>query len=249
MIYVCVAARNHASTVGLLLWKIRKVFQELPREYHILVADDASTDGTAELLEAYQGTLPMTLTRHREGVGYAASLEGLVRDVLERSDRPKRDCLVTLPADFSVTPAVLPELLKRFESGADVVVGEVQPSEEPLGTRVVRRCAPWLLRPGLSLPGLRDLTSGVSAIRLITLRGCLRERPERFLETDGPCVHAELVARTAARARQIAAVTLDEPVPPVRDRRRAGTLAQALSYFRAGRRLSIPAPTTTIQRG
>ena len=248
MIYVCVATRNHAATAGLLLWKLRKVFQEFPREYHILVADDASTDGTAELLETYQRALPMTLQRHQRQVGYAANLEGLARDALRRSDRSKRDCLVTLPADFAVTPAVLPELLKRFESGADVVVGETPSGHEPLGTRLVRRCARWLLKPGLSLPGVRDVTSGVSVIRLITLRGCLRERPERFLESDGPCAHAELVARTAARARQIAAVPLEEPAPWVPDRRREGTLSQVLSYFRAGRQLRIPPPTVTIER-
>lgn len=249
MIYVCVATRNHASTVGLLLWKLRKVFQEFPREYHILVADDASTDGTAQLLETYQRALPMTLIRHEQRVGYAGTLEGLVRDALGRSDRPKRDCLVTLPADFAVTPAGLPELLKRFESGADVVVGETPPDREPLGPRLVRRCARWLLKPGLSLPGVRDVTSGVGVIRLITLKGCLRDRADRFLESEGSCAHAELLARTAARARQIAAVPLEEPPPLVPDRHREGALRQVLSYFRAGRQLRIPAPTVTIERG
>ncbi|UCF40446.1 MAG: glycosyltransferase family 2 protein [Gemmatimonadota bacterium] len=249
MIYVCVAARNDASTVGLLLWKLRKVFEEFPREYHILVADDASTDGTAELLETYQRALPMTLQRHQEPIGHAASLERLARDALRRSDRPKRDCLVTLPADFAVTPAAIPELLKRFESGADVVVGEIPLSREAVGTWLVRRCAPWLLRPGLSLPGVRDVTSGVSVIRLITLRGCLRDESERFLQSEGASAHAELVARTAARARQIAAVPLEVQASPVPPRRRASALAEVLSYFRAGRQLRIPAPTTTIQRG
>lgn len=249
MIYVCVATRNHASTVGLLLWKLRKVFLEFPREYHILVADDASSDGTAQLLETYQRALPMTLKRRDEQVGYAATLETLLREALDRSDRLKRDCLVTLPADFTVTPAVLPELLKRFESGADVVVGETPPGREPLGARLVRRCAPWLLKPGLSLPGVRDVTSGVAVIRLITLKGCLRDRAGRFLESEGSCAHAELVARTAARARQIAAVPLEEPPPPVPDRPREGVFHQVFSYFRAGRQLRIPAPTVTIERG
>jgi hypothetical protein len=248
MIYVCVATQDHASTAGLLLWKLRKVFQEFPREYHILVVDDASTDGTAELLETYQRALPMTLARHQQRTGYAATLERLARDALRRSDRPKRDCMVTLPADFAVTPAVLPELLKRFESGADVVVGEMSPGRESLGTRLVRRCAPWLLKPGLSLPGVRDVTSGVSVIRLITLKGCVRDRPERFLESDGSCAHAELVARTAARARQIAALPLEERAPSVPDQRRESALGQVLSYFRAGRQLRIPAPTVTIER-
>ncbi len=249
MIYVCVAARNQAGTVGLVLWKLRKVFEEFPREYHILVADDASTDGTTETLETYQRALPMELLRQERPRGYAAALDALLRDALARSDRPKRDCVVTLPADFSVSPAVLPELVRRFESGADVVVGEAPAPERPLGMRLVQRSAAWLLRPGLSLPGIRDLTSGVCLIRLITLRNCLKDNADGLLETEGASAYPELVARAAAGARQIA--TVEAPARP-EALAAAGSVGEAVSLaldlFRAGRRLRIPPPTATIQR-
>ena len=32
VIYLCIATHNDDSTVGLLLWKLRKVFQEFPRD-------------------------------------------------------------------------------------------------------------------------------------------------------------------------------------------------------------------------
>ncbi|NIM52408.1 MAG: glycosyltransferase [Gemmatimonadales bacterium] len=248
MIYVCVTARNNASTVGLLLWKLRKVFLEFPREYHILVADDGSSDGTTETLETYQRALPMTLVRQRGGSGYGASLEALLRDALGRTDRPKRDCAVTLPASFAVSPAVLPELVKRFESGADVVVGETAPHNTPLGMRLVRWSAPWLLRPGVNLPGVRDFSSGVCAIRLITLKNCLRDQDRALLECEGPCAHAELLARAAVKARQISVI----PLPAGARRALPGTsgnaLALALSLYRAGRQLRIPTPTAPVQR-
>ena len=44
MIYVCIPAHNEASTIGVLLWKIRKVMLEFGREYEVLILDDASTD-------------------------------------------------------------------------------------------------------------------------------------------------------------------------------------------------------------
>ncbi len=248
MIYVCIATHNDAQTVGVLLWKIRKVFAEFPREYHILVADDGSTDGTGETLDTYQQALPMTLTRWPTPRGRAASLEALFRDALERSDRPRRDGIATLPADFSFSPEVVLDLIKRFESGADVVIGESDLAGVSLGMRLVHRWAPQLLRPGIELPGLRDPLSGVTLIRLVTLKNVLADRQRGLFETDGPPARAELVARAATRARQIAAVPVERHVNGLRTQVADAPLSTALALLRAGRRLRIPAPSVPIQR-
>jgi len=249
MIYVCVSARNNAATVGLVLWKVRQIFEEFPREYRFLVADDASTDGTEAALEPYTRALPMTLITHTEPVGYAACMEALVHKALELTDRPKRDCLVTLPADFSVSAAILPELIKRTESGADVVVGETTPNSLPTVHRIVRRSATWLLKPGIRLSGFRDVMSGVYAFRLATLKACIRGSETALLDTRGGCANAELLARAAAQARQIAVVPVPVRAPPNgRSRQAEGPLTLAVALLRAGRSLRIPAPNAPVQR-
>jgi hypothetical protein len=248
VLYVCIATQDNVSTIGLLLWKLRKVFHEFPREYHILVADDASTDGTAETLETYQRALPLTLTRQRQRIGTSRCLDLLLRDALARSDRLRRDCVVTLPADFSHSPGVLPDLVRRFESGADVIIGESDLSGQPFAMRLVRRWAPWLLRPGVVLPGVRDLLSGVTLIRLVTLKNCLREGERPMLDTEGLAARAELVARASASARQISAVTIAPHTNGAAPRLPDPPLTVALSLFRAGRTLRIPRPETAIQR-
>src|SRR5207247_4500339 len=98
--YVCVPVHNEASTVGLVLWKVRQVFTAFEREYQILACDDASTDATADVLTSYARVLPLTVIKHQTRQGYARSLEELLRLALQRTDRPQRDCAITLPAAF-----------------------------------------------------------------------------------------------------------------------------------------------------
>ncbi len=200
MIYVCVPVHNEARTAGLVLWKVRQVFTAFSREYQLLVLDDASTDDTAQVLASYAKVLPMTVVTHRERRGYARSLEELLRLALQRTDRPKRDCAITLHADFIHSPEAMAEMVKRVESGADLVVGELagQLGQASRALRFARRWAPRLL----SLPGLKDTVSGFLALRLIVLHQALRRDTEPFLLTDGWCANAELLARLTPHARR-----------------------------------------------
>jgi len=204
MIYVCIPVHNEARTAGLVLWKVRQVFTAFPREYQLLVADDASTDDTPEVLASYAKVLPMTVVTHRERRGYAQSLEALLRLALQRTDRPKRDCAITMHADFAHSPESMAEMVKRLESGADLVVAELLEArgECSRALRLARRWTPRLL----PVAGLRDSVSGFVALRLIVLRQALRRDAPRFLETDGWSANAELVARLAPHARRLDAV-------------------------------------------
>jgi len=204
MIYVCVPVHNEARTAGLVLWKVRQVFTAFPREYQLLVLDDASTDDTHEVLASYAKVLPMTIVTHRERRGYARSLEELLRLALQRTDRPKRDCAITLHADFVHSPESMEDMVKHLESGADLVVAELveQRGQVSRALGLARRWTPRLLR----IAGLRDTVSGFLALRLIVLRQALRGDTPRFLQTEGWCASAELVARLAPHARRLDAV-------------------------------------------
>src|SRR6185295_2674518 len=103
-IYFCIPAHDEAPTIGLVLWKIRRVLEESSREYQLLVGDDASTDATSEVLAPYARVLPLTVLRSEVQVGYAATVESLLRQALSRSDRHKRDVAILLPADFAADP-------------------------------------------------------------------------------------------------------------------------------------------------
>lgn len=207
MIYVCIPSYNEAQTIGLLLWKIRQVFTGFPREYQLLVMDDGSTDATAEVLEPYARVLPLTILRHRERRGYAAALDGLLRHAVELTDRPKRDAAILMHADFAHSPQLLPDLVRRIESGADVVVAEgTLAGERSRGRRLIRRVAPLLFRGVVAVPGVSDLVSGFAIFRLVTLRNAIRSQPGSLLVTDGWAANAELYWRAGRYARRVEAV-------------------------------------------
>lgn len=211
MIYVCIPSHNEAPTVGLLLWKIRQVFTAFPREYQLVVADDGSTDATAEVLSPYARVLPLTVIRHEQRLGYRRTVEELLRFAADRTDRPKRDCAILMHADFAHGPHYLPDMVRRIESGADLVVAEASLSGEPSrGRRALRRFAPFLLRGRVRVPGISDLVSGFAAFRLITLRHAFRAAGPAVLETEGWAANAELIGRTARHARRIEAMSVIE---------------------------------------
>ncbi|HEV7366711.1 MAG TPA: glycosyltransferase family 2 protein [Gemmatimonadales bacterium] len=204
MIYVCIPSYNEAPTIGLLLWKVRQVFAGFPREYQLLVLDDGSDDTTAEVLERYTRVLPLTVFRHQERLGYAGSVEELLRQAVEHTDRPKRDAAVLMHADFAHGPNFIPDLVRRIESGADIVVAQSRLEGEPSRTRrLVRRLAPVLLRGVVSVPGVSDVVSGFAIFRLVTLRNAFRNQPSRLLTTEGWAANAELYDRAARHARRV----------------------------------------------
>lgn len=211
MIYVCIPSYNEAPTIGLLLWKIRQVFAEFQREYQLLVLDDGSNDSTGEVLERYTRVLPLNVTRHEQRQGYAESVEELLRQAVDRTDRPKRDCAILMHADFAHGPNFIPDLVRRIESGADIVVAQGKLRGEPSRSRRwARRLAPVLLRGAVTVPGVTDILSGFSIFRLVTLRNAFRNSPGPLLLTDGWAANAELYARAGRHARRVETIAVVE---------------------------------------
>ncbi|HEU4456811.1 MAG TPA: glycosyltransferase family 2 protein [Longimicrobium sp.] len=205
MIYICIPALDEARTVGVLLWRIRRVMEEFPRDYHVLVLDDGSTDDTPEVLAPYARVLPLTLLRNERTQGYAAALERLLREAAQRSTHPKRDVVVTMQADFTESPDDLPNLIRKMEGGADVVGTTVAgvDVELPRAHRWSRRGLPWLLSRAPLAKELGDPLSGFRAYRAQVIRRALQDREGKPLVTgSGWAANAELLLAVAPHVRR-----------------------------------------------
>ncbi len=211
VIYLAIPVHNEASTIGVLLWKIRNVMGEFGRDYEILVLDDASTDSTQEVLQRYRRTLPLRIFRSEERLGYPGALERLLREAVERAPYPKRDAVVTLQGDFTEHPAYLVPLVKSLEGGADVVTGSLTAGGEgmPWGVRFARWAAPRVMGKSLDACPVSDPFCGFRVYRVIVLKKALRDLGDAPLVTRlGWAANVELLELAVHHARRIEEVPL-----------------------------------------
>ena len=240
MLYICIPAYNEAPTIGVLLWRIRKVLKDFSREYEIVVFNDGSTDATAETLQPYGDVLPLSVLGGDRHVGYAGALDALCRSVVTKTRYPRRDAMLLMQGDFTDQPEHIPELVKRFEGGADLVVGErtTIPSA-PVPVRRLRWVAPWLLRPFVSVPGVADPFGSFRLIRISVIRDLVKAQGEApLLAGEGWSANADLLLRALPHARRVETVELS-PRYDVRERPsriRPWTDAMSLLRFARGAR-------------
>ena len=246
MLYICIPAYNEAQTVGVLLWRIRKVFQEYSREYEILVFNDGSTDATAETLQPYTEVLPLTILGGPARIGYGGALNALCRAVSSRTKYARRDAMITLQADFTDQPEHLPELIKRFEGGADLVVAErAAATTTPVPVRRLRWIAGWAMRASGAVSGVVDPFGALRLYRISLIRDLLKESGEApIVSGEGWAVNLELLRRAVPLARRMETVSL-EPRYDVRDREsRIRPWSDGLALFRARRATRAARPAS-----
>jgi dolichol-phosphate mannosyltransferase len=162
---VCLPTFNEAENVGSMLDAVLAIFEENGITGRILVIDDASPDGTAEIVEEHARSEPRigVLRRARkEGLGLAYR-EGF-RRVLEDG----AEVVVQMDCDFSHDPAVIPSMLAALEA-ADCVIGSRYVRDGgvvgwPLRRQAISKGGCLYARIVLGIP-VHDLTGGFKAWR------------------------------------------------------------------------------------
>jgi dolichol-phosphate mannosyltransferase len=137
----------------------------------VLVVDDNSPDGTAVLVEetaAEQDQIKLLRRAGKQGLG-SAYRQGFALALDEGYD-----VVVSMDVDFSHDPAVLPELLRLIDGGADAVIGSRYVAggatvDWPLHRRLLSRWGNRYTSFALGLR-VRDCTSGYRAYRAEALR-------------------------------------------------------------------------------
>jgi dolichol-phosphate mannosyltransferase len=164
MLSVVVPTYNEAGNLPPLAERLQAALAG--RDWELIVVDDGSPDGTADLAEALAPRLPVRVVRR-------AGKAGLASAVVAGFDAARGDVLLVMDADLSHPPETVPALADAIAGGADLAVGSRYVpgggvEDWPLKRRVVSRGA--CLMGNLLVP-VRDATSGFFALRRSVIQG------------------------------------------------------------------------------
>lgn len=137
---------------------------------HILVVDDGSPDGTADLAEATGARLGQIEVLRRAG---KSGLGSAYRAGFAHGIAQGHEVLVEMDADLSHDPDDLPRLLAAVDAGADLAIGSRYVAggstpEWPLHRRLLSRWGNRYAGVALGIP-VRDSTAGFRAYRATLL--------------------------------------------------------------------------------
>ena len=211
MLFIVLPAFNEAKVIGILLDKIDAAFGSMTPPPKVIVVDDGSSDGTADIVRAH----PLAargiaeVVAHPRNLGLGSAVRTALDTFMARSSGD--DVLVTLDADDTHDPEVIKKLLDEIGRGAQVVTASrFQPGGKEVGVSFVRRVFSRGARVFMSLvapvPGAKDYTCGFRAYSRPALVRAREIFGDGLVESDHFSCMSELLVKMAATGARISEV-------------------------------------------
>jgi dolichol-phosphate mannosyltransferase len=203
MIAVILPAYNEAAELPTLLERFDAVRAGLDEEIRILVVDDGSSDGTAEVARERTGSVPVRVVVHPENRGLGGALLTGFQETAPSLDPD--DAIVTMDTDNTHSPDYVVSLREKMNAEElDVVVASRYASggEEvgvSLGRRILSRGASVFYRLFFRISGISDYTCGYRMFRAGVVREALEEFGDGFIEERGFPATGEIILKLARR--------------------------------------------------
>jgi dolichol-phosphate mannosyltransferase len=204
-VWLVLPAYDEAKNIPSLFAAVAEAADRVPGGLTVVLVDDGSTDGTAEVARSAGAALDLRLLENEVNRGLGATFARGMTAAAEWAD--PEDVIVSMDADDSHLPAQIPEMLAALAAGKDVVVA----SRYRRGARV--HGVSWHRR-GLSLGmsmlfravcpvrGVRDYSCGYRAYRAGLIQAALACDGEGLFDTTGfGCLVALLLRLDAHGAR------------------------------------------------
>lgn len=193
---VVVPTYNERENVEPLLRAVRAALPDAD----VLIVDDNSPDGTADAADAVASELGhIEVLRRADKNGLGSAYRAGFALVLAREP----EVVVSMDVDLSHDPAVLPQMLRLLDAGADAVIGSRYvpggaTTDWPLHRRLLSRWGNRYTSLVLGLQ-LRDCTSGYRAYRAEALRAI----EPATTGAEGYAFLTELVRRLIAQGYRV----------------------------------------------
>jgi dolichol-phosphate mannosyltransferase len=245
MILVVLPAFDEAEALPPLLRRLRAVSAGgFDSTLSVIVVDDGSRDGTLEAAHG-DGGLRVRVVSHATNRGLHEAIHTGLAAALEQAGDD--DIVVTMDADNTHGPGLIPRMAMLIREGNDVVVASrYAPGGRvlgvPLSRRILSRGASLLFRAVYPVRGVRDYTCGYRAYRAGLLRAAFARWGDRFITQPGFACMVDMLLMLD----RLGAVVTETPLVLRYDRKRGRskmdvprTVGQTLSLL-ARRRLGLP---------
>ena len=187
-VWIMMPAYNEQAAIESLVGKICRTSEAAGLNYEIVVVDDASTDDTARIASQLSFHHPLTLEQHQQNQGLAGAMRTGFQSVLQRGK--SGDIVVTLDADDTQPPELIPAMLQGIDAGRDVVIASrYQPGSQTIGVPRNRLAmtwmAKWMFKTITPISGVWDYTCGFRAYRFDALKSTADYYGDSFISETG----------------------------------------------------------------
>ena len=211
-VFVVLPAYNEQDSLPPLLDAVRDALEPAGIPYSVIVVDDGSCDATALAASQASFHMPVELVEHGVNRGLAAAIRTGLTAAVARSG--PNDVIVTMDADNTHPPRLIPGMLERLRDGNDVVIASrFQPGAVVHGVPQSRLLysigARWMFQLLLPIRGVRDYTCGYRAYRADTLRQALDVYGDQLITETGFSCMADLLLKLRRLPLRMAEVPLE----------------------------------------
>jgi len=188
-------AYNEEHSLPALLNRVKELQQSNAIDLEVLLVNDGSTDDTLRI--AKENQLKVIDLQPNQGLA-AAMRNGITSSI---KDLTEDFILITMDADDSHHPNLIPEMVRKIEKGADIVIASrYQKGSKVIGLSKFRvfltQGAGVLYKLFSPVKGVKDYTCGYRAYRLSLLTEMSRFYGDAMIEQNGFACMGEILLKS-----------------------------------------------------
>ena len=115
LVSIVIPAYNEADNIFVIADRINQVFKAVNYDYELIMVDDGSADDTLEKIKTYAATANnIFFLEFSKNFGHQLAVKAGM-------DNAFGDCVISMDCDMQHPPEIIPEMLKKWEQGFEVV--------------------------------------------------------------------------------------------------------------------------------
>lgn len=211
-VVLALPAYNEEISLPAVLQRFDRVAAGAGWNYAAVVVDDGSSDGTAGVLRNAPASLALKVVVHAQNRGLGETIV----DALAEASRLAGNggIVVTMDADNTHSPELIPELVRRIEKGNDIAIASrYRPGSRVIGLSRFRHSmsygARFLFQSLLPMQGVRDYTCSFRAYRAELLERAFALYGPSLARERGFACMAEILVKLGALGARAAEIPME----------------------------------------